>query len=416
MCSREIRKPTPWSIIRSLRVLIRSARWRGAVCSASIILFFASPACEGAHVAPECDSKTVFQHADTLLKQRQYDQAEKLLRGLSTCRNLSSVDRFNIGWFYGRAHHFKEALGIFYSLGPDVPDRQTHEYAIALTQFELADYRGTVGTLTKLKAQQSLTAESVNLLAVAYSKLALYQEAYTVLREEILKDRNDRLAYLNLVTLLCDAAKFSEAAYVAGQLVAVFPQDSDALVVRGAAYTLLGEMDKARSDFEAAIRISPLEAAPRFFLAVSDFKRGNYTAVVEELSEAIHSGVDDSDLHYLLAEALLRVDPDNTQKIAKELDRAIALNRRSVSALSLRGKLLMEQHHLKAAVADLELAHSIDPDSHSATYNLARAYFASGRREEADALNRKLAKQTADAVGELTDRKLKSTLSGEPSR
>ena len=33
-------------------------------------------------------------------------------------------------------------------------------------------------------------------------------------------------------------------------------------MVRGAAYTLLGEVAKAQADFEAAIRLSPKQAAP----------------------------------------------------------------------------------------------------------------------------------------------------------
>jgi thioredoxin-like negative regulator of GroEL len=61
-------------------------------------------------------------------------------------------------------------------------------------------------------------------------------------------------------------------------------------------------------------------------------------------------------------------------------------------------------------VSDLELAHSIDPASASATYNLARAYFALGKAEEATALSKQLASSGADAVNELSDQKLKGVL------
>jgi tetratricopeptide (TPR) repeat protein len=354
-----------------------------------------------------------FHKSDVLLKQRLYSQAKVVLKQLGTCQNLSPVDRFNLGWFYGRTHDFDAALKVFSSLSPDVPDPQTHKYAVALTQFELADYKGTVETLKVQEGQQPLTAESANLLAVTYAKLGSYEDAHTVLREELKRNQFDRLAYLNLVTLLCDEQKLSDAADVASEAVAAFPEDSEVLVVRGAAYTLLGEVAKAQADFEAAIRISPEQAAPRFFLAVSDYKQGKFAAVVDQLSEAIHSGVKDSDLHYLLAEAKLRLDPGNLQEPMRELDRAIELNGRSVSARSLRGKLLLQEHHLQAAVADLELARSIDPDSRSATYNLARAYFASGRKQDANDLFGKLTKQPIDPVDEMNDRRLKDTLRGE---
>lgn len=391
----------------------RFARWRFVLYLGIIILSFQPLRCFSEASLPGCDPKLAFHKSDVLLKQRLYSQAKVVLKQLGTCKNLSPIDRFNLGWFYGRTHDFDAALKIFSSLSPDVPDPQTHKYAVALTQFELADYKGTVETLKTQQGQQPLTAESANLLAVTYAKLGSYQEAYTVLREELSRDRFDRLAYLNLVTLLCDAGRLADAANVASQAVSVFPQDSDVLVVRGAAYALLGEVAKSQSDFEAAIRISPRQVAPRFFLAVSDYKQGKFAAVVQELSDAIRSGVNDSDLHYLLAEAKLRLDPGNLQQSLRELDRAIELNGRSVSALSLRGKLLLQEHHLDAAMADLALAHSIDPDSRSATYNLARAYFAIGKKQEANDLFGMLTKQTIDPVDEMSDRRLKDTLRGE---
>jgi lipopolysaccharide biosynthesis regulator YciM len=106
----------------------------------------------------------------------------------------------------------------------------------------------------------------------------------------------------------------------------------------------------------------------------------------------------------------LRLDPSNSQKAMIELNRAVAMNPRQVQALSLRGKLRLQQHDLKGAVSDLELAHKIDLASSSATYNLARAYFALGKTEEANALSKQLAASGADAVSELTDQELKSAL------
>jgi tetratricopeptide (TPR) repeat protein len=378
-----------------------------------IVPFFRPLSCFSATSSPGCDSRRTFQEADSLLKRKLYSQAKIELEQLDNCKALSSIDRFNLGWFYGRAHDFNTAKRIFSSIDPNVPDPQTHKYAIAMTQFELADYQGTVETLRPRPGQQPISAESVNLLAVAYAKLGAYPEADTILRDEISRNKLDRLAYLNLVTLLCDAGRLSDAADAASGAVAAFPRDSDVLIVRGAAYALLGEVAKSQSDFEAAIRISPRQAVPRFFLAVSDYKQGKFAAVVQELSEAIHSGVNDSDLHYLLAESILRVDPGNLQEAVQELDRAIELNRRSVSALSLRGKLLLEQHHLNAAVTDLELAHSIDPDSRSATYNLARAYFALGRKQEAKELFGRLTTPATDPVDEMSNHRLNDAVRGE---
>jgi len=391
----------------------RSGRWQIVLLLGILFLPLLQLACFGQVSPSGCDPKLVFHESDVLLRQRLYGQASAMLKQLDACKNLSQIDRFNLGWFYGRTHDFDSALRIFSSVSPNIPDPQTHQYAVALTQFELADYKGTVETLKPQAGQRPLTAESANLLAVTYAKLGSYEDANSILREELKRNRLDRIAYLNLVTLLCDQGRLSDAAGVAGDAVAAFPRDSEVLVVRGAAYTLLGEVAKAQTDFENAIRISPRQAAPRFFLAVSNYKQGKYAAVVKELSESTASGVNDSDLHYLLAEAELRLDPGNLQVPMQELNRAIQLNGRSASALSLRGKLLLQEHHVEAAVTDLELAHSIDPESRNATYNLARAYFAQGKKQEASELFALLKDQNVDPVDEMSERRLKDALRGE---
>jgi tetratricopeptide (TPR) repeat protein len=360
-----------------------------------------------------CDVQSVFRLADAELKRQQYDQAERELDRLPGCKALSSLDTFNLGWLYGRAHNFQKALSEFNSVSRDVPNAATHQYAIALAQFELMDYKAAVDTLTNTQGHD-LNQESANLLAVSYSKLGLYQESYAVLTDEIHRHPDDRLAYLNLVTLLCDQGKLAEAADIADKAVSAFPRNADVLVVRGAAHTLVGETAAAQADYQAAINASPLNGPSRFLLAVSEYKEGRYADARDEILRAIQAGVKDPDLHYLLAEVTLRIDPRNIENALAELNRAIAMNPREVHALSLRGKLLLQRHDLKGAVSDLELAHSIDPASASAAYNLARAYFALGRAEEANSLSKRLASSGTDAVNELNDQKLKGALGLQP--
>lgn len=368
------------------------------------------PSCSAQDHGSRCAAQGVFKIVDADLKQKRYDQAEQELDRLRGCGGLSSIDTFNLGWLYGRAHNFKKALSEFNSVSQNVPDQKTHQYATALAQFELEDYRAAIETLTNNSGSPELSQESVNLLAVSYSKIGLYRESYTVLTDELHRHPDDRMTYLNLVTLLCDEGEVTNAVDVADRAVSIFPRDAEILVVRGAAYTLVGETAKARADFKAAIKTSPLYGPPRFFLAVSEYRDGNYSLACDEISQALRMGVKDSDLYYLLAEAMLRLDPANSQKAMVELNRSVAMNPRQVQALSLRGKLRLQQHDLKDAVSDLELAHQIDPASPSATYNLARAYFAMGNTERANSLSKQLAATGADAVSELSDQKLKSAL------
>jgi tetratricopeptide (TPR) repeat protein len=372
-----------------------------------------------------CDAQRTFVRADALLKQKQYDEAKALLAPLETCPKLSNLEKFNLSWFYGRARDFQAALDIMRTVPADVPDVATHRYALALGEFELGDYRSVVDTLKDVAAVGQLDADTVNLLAVSYSKLGLYKEGYLLLSHEIETAPQDRLAYLNLVALFADSSDYAHAVAVATQATSAFPNDPEMSVVLGAADTLQGNYKKAHDDFATAIRLEPQAAQPRFLLAVTDYKQRDFAQAASELKQAQIDGVKDSDLHYLLAECLSEMDPNNEKPVMTELDQAIELNSRNIAARTMRGRLLLSQHHLDRAIADLEIAHREDPNSHSASFALARAYNAAGRKEEAKALFAHLStefskdlenQRNVEVTDEMNDRKLKDVLAGKASQ
>ncbi len=393
----------------------RASPVKAVCCAVIVVLCVTFPFHLNAQSKGSCDVQGTFGRANSLLKLRHYAETNALLKQLRSCTNLSPVAIFNLGWLYGRSHDFKTALEIFQSLGPDVPDELTHQYAIALTEFEVGEYGKSVEALKNLQGEGRLDSKCANLLGVSYSKLGLYQDASTVLTENLRQSPSDLFSYLNLITMLTDAGHFADAAEVANQAVTMFPKKSDVFVVRGAVYTRIGELDKAHSDYAAAVHLSPRQASPRFLLALSEYKQGGFETASAGLRSAIQSGIADSDLHYLLAECMLKADPTKPLRAVAELNRAIALDGKSVAARTLRGKLSLEAGRAKEAVADLTLAHRVDPTSRSAAYNLARAEFKLGRTEEAKSLFQQLRTERGDSLSELSEHRLQKALAGEAS-
>ena len=357
-----------------------------------------------------CDTASFFNQTEQSLSKKQYDRAAQILDRLRKCTGLSPLQNFQMAWLYGRARQFGKALEIFNYVPADIPDSQTHAYAVALSKFELADYRGAITTLENVHKSGLADAKSSNLLAVSYSKLTLYKEAYEVLSKQIEKDPGDLSTYLNLVTVCAEGGDVSKAAEIATQAAARFPNIPEVLIDRGAAETLLGQSDRAIADFTAAVRLAPERADARFFLALMDYNQAKYPQAMAVLKQADSEGVHDSDLNYLLAECLLKQDPTNSAAALSELDRALQLNPDSVAAKTLRGRLLLEKGQTKEALVDLEFAHREDPASRSATYNLARAYRSLGKNDQATALFRQLRSETPDTAKELGDRRLNETL------
>jgi len=333
-----------------------------------------------------CDADTAFRSAQNLLAGKQYEQSAKALDGLRRCATLSNLQTFEMGWLYGRARRFDVALELFGQVPEEVPDRQTHGYAVALARFELSDFPGAIATLTALRAAGFSDPNSTNLLAVAYARLGLYREAYEVLSNAAAIEPSDLTTWMNLATVCAEGGDFAKAAEVAEKAAQLFPKESEVFVVRGAASMLLGRVDSAAEDFAVATQLAPSRADARFFLALTKYQRGDFADAVQILRSAAKEGIADSDLHYLTAECLLKMDPGNTAPPLDELKRAIALNSASVPARILRGKLLLANGRAVGAVEDLELARKMSPDSRSATYNLARAYRALGRTADAQKL------------------------------
>lgn len=366
--------------------------------------------------ASECDEAVIFQRADQLVKQGQYDQASELLKRFEACPGRKPLDTFQLGWLYGRARRFEDALKLFAAVPHDVPDAMTHDYAIALSKFELAQYQDAIDVLRRYQASGKADDKSMNLLAVSYSKLGLYRNAYDILSDQIHRSPADLTTYLNLITVCAEGGDIGQAAEIATQARQLFPNSADAAIVLGAAETMLGRLDQAYADFSTGTRLAPARADVRFFLALVDYKEGKYSDAVAVLQTALKDGIADSDLHYLMAESLLKENSGNVEQALKELDRGIDLNGKSVAARVLRGKLLLESGRSKEAVADLELARQQDPRSRASLYNLARAYQSEGRTAEARALFQQLRSQSPDALNEITDTRLNDALTGKAGR
>lgn len=404
------------------KIRIDVSRWhaRGYVLLAVCMSFLATSAVGlAAQVDNSCsDAERVFAKVEGRLEKKDDLAASALLRGLASCPNLSPVKRFNVGWLYGKAHDFTSALGIFASLPADVPDQLTHAYAVALGQFELGHYQDAVDTLIALRASGKFDAKCGDLLGVSYSKLTQYQSAYEVMVQNIDQFPSDPFPYLNLMTLFVDTGELDKAAQVADRAVISLPQSAEVFTMRGSIELSQGESEKAYQDFASAARLSPKSADPPFFMALSDYRLSKFVEAAQVLRSAVVSGIVDSDLHYLLAECLIRINGADSETVLSELNRAIQLNPKSASARALRGQKLLELGHPQEAKVDLEIARQSEPnsgrDTRNATYLLARAYLALGRRDEAKELFGQVGSQfsptSAEPLNQLSEQKMQIAL------
>jgi tetratricopeptide (TPR) repeat protein len=385
---------------------------------AGVLCLFAPTVSHAAQDEKACVPEKSFVKVGSLLENKDNQGAKALLRSLEACPHLSQLQRFNLGWLYGQSHDFSDALKIFESVQPNMPDRLTHAYAIALVQFELAQYQAAITTLTALRSKGMFDPKCADLLGVAYSKLGRYQEAYGVMVHNLRQNPSNPYTYFNLITLFVDTGELDKAAEVADRAVAALPQKAEALSMRGSIELSQSKTEDAYRDFAYAAQLSPGAPDPPFFMALADYRQSRFEEAVQVLTNAIASGIVDSDLHYLLAECLIRIDGTDSATVLAELDRAIQLNPNSVSARVLRGERLLASGRPQDALIDLKIARELEPnpqrDARNATYLLARAYVAVGKREQAKVLfaqlSRRFSSDKADSLNRLSDHKMQAAL------
>lgn len=356
------------------------------------------------------EALTKLREAESFLREGKESEAVQILDALHGARSLPPLAVFQIGWLYGQARKYQAAIAVFDSLPADVPDPLTHQYALALSYFNLERYQKTIQILEEAKQRGLTDAKSGNLLGVAYAKAGEAEKAYSNLRDGISGSPSDLLGYLNLVTVCVDYQNLSLAETVATRGVEAFPDSPKIFFRRGAVRLLAGKRDEAHRDFETARKLAPGDPEIAFFLALSDYQRGRYPDAISEIRSAIQQGTSDADLYYLLAEALLRENPRQPARPLAELDRAITLNSNLVSALVLRAKLHLQAGDAAKAVLDLERARAIEPASRPVLYGLARAYEQVGRHREAQALFATVKEDSRTSVDALATQKMERVL------
>jgi tetratricopeptide (TPR) repeat protein len=360
------------------------------------------------------DAAWRLQQAGTLLREGKPAEAVTQLDRLRNGPPLSPLDLFQLGWLYGQAQKYDLAIKIFLAVPEDVPDPRIRYYALALSHFNLGHYQQTVDILSEAKSRGFTDSKAANLLGVAYAQLGEAEKAYASLRDGIGENPTDAKGYLNLVTLCVEFHNNPLAEKIATRGLEAFPRESRLHISRGAVRMLAGQVESAREDFGHAIELAPHDADASFFAGLAEYQLGRHAAAIAVLRKAVRTGVSDPDIYYLLAESLLRTNPDDAAGALRELDTALSVDRDSVPALVSRAKLRLKAGRAAEAAADLERARTIEPDSRSVTYTLAKAYMQLGRQKEANQLFEKVREDTANSVAEMGRRKLGKKLVERP--
>jgi tetratricopeptide (TPR) repeat protein len=145
------------------------------------------------------------------------------------------------------------------------------------------------------------------------------------------------------------------------------PQSSDALLVRGAVYYFLEDLDKARIDVDASIRLNPDNGQAHQMLSRILIRNGR----LDEAQRALEASARllPNDATVMLQRGLIALARRDFAAAQREFNRSLEINDAFAEPFAVRGQALEGQGLTSAALADYRTAEgklAIDPDGRRA--------------------------------------------------
>ena len=158
------------------------------------------------------------------------------------------------------------------------PSNLSALYYLARTKYNENRFEEAIGAFLQCLKFDPKNVKYEDNLGLSYQALGRNDEASAAYRAAIEWDKNSAShnsgPYLDLGGLLVDTGNPADAIPLLEQAAAISPQDVRTLTQLGKAYLHADLLDKAQTEFEAAVRLEPRNAPVHFMLAQVYRKRG----------------------------------------------------------------------------------------------------------------------------------------------
>jgi tetratricopeptide (TPR) repeat protein len=146
--------------------------------------------------------------------------------------------------------------------------------------------------------------------------------------------------------------------------------------------------DAARNDLERALSLDQNSYQAHFLLANALLKLDKVDEAIVEYRRAIALSPEQARTHYQLAMALQSKQEETEAE--QEIARALGIDSHYAPALIEAGKILISQNKLSDAVVQLNLAIQNNPNAEQGYFLLAKAYAQLGDKEKSEEMKRRL--------------------------
>lgn len=221
------------------------------------------------------------------------------------------------------------------------------------------------------------------MLAEVYERAGRYENAIPAMRLAVLRDPKNEAWRFRYGMLLTDSKAPAAAIIRVQESLATFPRSPRLWLALGVAQQAAGKNDDATKSFARAVELDAKFAPAYAYLGATYDERGQYSEAVSYYQKTIEIDPNAAIAYYLAAEALLKINAGNLERVEQHLRRAIALDPGFAQARASFGKLLLRTDRADEAVTHLRRAVEIEPKFAQAHYQLGRALQRLKRADEA---------------------------------
>src|SRR5271169_6618446 len=281
------------------------------------------------------------------LRLGKIDKAIRMLEHAKTLAPNVPGIRLNLGLAYLREHEFKLASGSFAEVISMDSNHVQAQYLKGFCDFMTDDFESAVDSLQPIMDQEQSDLEYLFMLGISYGMLK--------------RDEDSERTFARLIEVGGDTPHLH--------------------LLLGKAYLALGQLAEADKELQQATKGEPLPYA-HYYRGILAQKQGKTDEAAEQFSQEVALVPNNPWAYQELA--TIKMDRDDHAGAIQLLLRGVRNNPESADLCATLGRAYLRSPDTKRAITMLKKAIAMDPKSGMYRYQLARAYLAEGRRQEAE--------------------------------
>ena len=254
---------------------------------------------------------------------------------------------------------------------------------LARSQLRQQKIRDAGKTLEFAVSQHVETSGIYALLAEVYEAAGHPDHAIPAMRLAIEKDPRNEALHFRYAMMLVDTKAPQAAMMRLQEALKLLPESKRLWFALGFAQVEATKLDQARESLNQALRLDPQFVPALAYLGVVSVEQSAYQQGADYYERALAVNPKQPIVHYLLAEALQRMQEPDLVRAERELQLALSGDSNLAAARLSLGKLYANSSRNEAALTEFEAAVKLDPNLSEAHYRLGRLYQKLKRTEEA---------------------------------